>query len=184
MNMINRATLNKCPWVAQSFTLNARKQFQNGGPTIELRQMQGLLKKLPFKQILHEFHASGIIKKVRLGEHAWADILSQTMNYLWKETIHTQFFVDSINVIAKHSRLLAPNLNLVRLRLLHRQNVDSLLADGTVKREELGRNYEIFSQKTDQEKLEILVRLRVIELSPNTTLPKIEPPKQGDFFLK
>ncbi len=177
----------------RTFWSSARRPFwpaSHGGRVIHVSEFQPLLKeqkgKITVALRLIRDPANGLDRITYLGEKLLAGLTDPNLNrhlanYLYSvklnNPIHPRFFAEALHVIASHGKALSPSLERVRLRMLGRERIARALDSGDVKLMDIGREFERFSQRPVQERLQILEKLGVLVLKSGASLPQVYPPK-------
>jgi hypothetical protein len=164
---------------------SARKPFwpaSHGGQRIHVESFQPILRqqknKIGVAVRLIKDPANGLDQITYLGKDLLADVNVNydLANYLFiTGIIHPRFFAEAIHVIASNGKALAPVLTTVRLKKLGRENIKKALDSGAIQTLEIGKNFDRFSQRPPQQRLEILVQLGALELKPGANLPDLKP---------
>lgn len=157
---------------------SAGKPFYPGGTDLSVRTFQDILKALSGKTriALDLIARYGLAERVRLGKDPILDLKARA-DYLYHQSIHPRFFVEALHLIGRNARALDPQVSQINLRKLGRDNIESALTAGTITHRDLGRHFELFGlrDKTDRDKLEIMVRLGVIKFGPERSLNDVFP---------
>lgn len=153
---------------------SARRPFlRRGGQPIKVATIEKMLYSLKDSIFAsaRKIEALGLSSRVFLGKQLFTQMLEKVPQYLYDNEIHPQLFNIALLHIVKHAdRVIeARLLKLCRdnLAVEHKGKHISISND-------IGWEFELFSQKSESEQLDILQRIGVITLKP--ALLPIEPP--------
>lgn len=155
----------------------AQKPFFPGGGIIPLRCFQNEFLRHTAKIMVAErlIGQYGLRAQVKLGKRLLADV-SHIATHLYKNAIHPRFFTEVLHFISSHADEIKPRLIRAQLANLRREIIRQALKDGKVTTQEIGEEFEMFSQKDAAQKIDLLERLGVLELTPPPQPPRRRMP--------
>ena len=161
--------------VIEAYPLRLHKRFFPEGPKIWLKEFQRSFgyNRGKIWKALDLMRKYGLASKVWLGHELLltSGLLSRR---LYDRSIHPLFFTAAVFPIGHLAVELEQTAGCIQLNGLRRASLKHAFKLGTVKPEEIGRDFSVFASKTEGERLDILTRLGVIR--PKTSL--VEPVKR------
>lgn len=155
----------------------AQKPFFPGGSAILLRHFQdgfrqqvGIIRAAEYVLGQH-----GLRDQVKLGKLLLADV-GHVATYLYENAIHPRFFTEVLHFISSSAEAIKPRLIRAQLANLRRELIGQALKDGKITPEDIGEEFEKFSTKSTEQKMDILEILGVLELTPPPAPPRRRMP--------
>lgn len=179
--------------VIEAYPLRYHKRFFPEGPKVWISDFQRSFGANRGKiwKALDLMRKYGLANKVWLGDELLltGGLLSRR---LYDRSIHPLFFTAAVFPIGHLAAELEQTAACIQLNSLRRASLKHAFKLGTVKPEEIGRDFSVFAGKTEGERLDILARLGVIrpkriivEPVKHTPAPELRPTiHQGQYLLR
>jgi hypothetical protein len=149
--------------VVWKYPLGARKHFFPGGAKVFIRTFQSCFEAERDKIAL----ALGLIRDYGLGDKTLLGkkplfMDRQLAEYLYDKAIHPRFFSAALHLIGREAANLKESAQRIQLRNLNRESLDRALKERKITADKIGRDFSAFEQQSTDNKLAILIKLRVI----------------------
>ncbi len=165
---------NRYSHVVWSVGLKAAKPFLPSGKTWNIRNFQQTFKSLVGKIRVSERLLSqyGLMPRVKLGRVSLSEV-EHIAEYLYKNSIHPILFASALHLIASQAKSLEPRVQIIQLRNLRRENIQTYLQRGVIADSDIGAFIYQEVEISIEDKLTILEKLRVITYYPKPVDPKL-----------